>query len=278
MNMKKPLIVALCLGMSACHTVSGTLSVTSGNLQLKDKKGNLVTIPEGNANVVMESGKLLLKARNTAGKKDTIELDAIKNLLPQFQSAGEHKFLASETGQPVDIDEITLNTNTESREHEDWESCTTTITVEVPCPTPTPNPSASPAGGGGDHNPPAGGNGNGGDHNPPQGGNGNGGDHNPPQGGNGGGHNGPGNGGGHGPGHAKVVDFKATRRPAGQGCTASRVVTGRQRVQFHFDGDAFEIQLIMTDPSSGSEVATFDGYTYSSDRIVDQYLTPCLTR
>lgn len=258
------MIVALCLGMSACHTISGTLSVTGDSVQLKDKKGNLTTIPTGNASVVMESGKLLLKARDSAGKKETIELEALKHMLPQFESIGEHRFLASETGQPVDIDEITTNANSESREHEEWESCSTTITVEVPCPTPAPNPN------GGDHpNPPQGGNGNGGDNHTPNGGNGNGGgDHG----------QGPGKGGPGKPGHAKVVNFTASRRPAGQGCTASRVVSGRQRVQFHFDGDAFEIQLIMTDPTSGNQVANFDGYTYSSDKVVDRYLSPCLTR
>lgn len=244
---KQILAAGAVLVMSGCNSITGTLTVNTGqNLQLKDKKGNLVTLPEGNATVVMSSGKIQLKGNTSNGKKDTIELDALKNMLPAFQTSGSHMFLAKDTGQPVDINEITVNSDSVSNQHFGWETCNQVVTVEVPCPQPVV---VEP-----DH----GGNGDGGDDghkNPPPK------QPEPPKKGDG--------------KHASLSRHHKNRQVA-EVCTDNRVVEGRQKIQFHFDGDNFEIQLIMSDPASGAQIASFDGYSYSSDRIVDQYLSECL--
>jgi len=102
---KMGLTVVTCLTMGACNTITGTMSVDTGQtLNLRDKNGQVVTLSPGNASVTMKSGKLVLKGITNSGNKDSVELDALKNLLPEFQSNGEHVFLAKDTGQPVDID------------------------------------------------------------------------------------------------------------------------------------------------------------------------------
>ena len=119
-NMKMVLCLGTCMAMSACHTVTGTLSVPSGSsLQLKDKKGQIVTFNAGNAKVVMTNGKLLIKGSTTTKSNDTVELSGMQSVLPQFEEDGEHVFLAKDTGQPVDIDEITTNSTSRSAEHDD---------------------------------------------------------------------------------------------------------------------------------------------------------------
>lgn len=247
---KQLLAVAAILAMSGCESISGTLTVNPGQtLQLKDKNGQNVTLNAGNATVVMSSGKIQLKAQNSNGKKDTVEVDALKNALPAYQTSGNHLFAAKDTGQPVDINEVTLNDTTVGREHVGWESCTQVVTVEVPCPPPVVV------------QPPQNGDGNG---------NGNGGDHN---------QNPPKNNPQPEPtkkGGREARNGKSSNRHLADVCTDNRVVEGRQQVQFHFEGDNFEIQLIMSDPSSGTQIASFDGYSYQGDRVVDQYLTPCL--
>jgi hypothetical protein len=234
---------ASCLMASGCTYISGTMTVNPGQtLQLKDKKGQIATFATGNATVEMASGKLQIKGQNSAGKNDTVELDALKNLLPAFQTSGNHLFLAKDTGQPVDINEVTINSDSQSVEHEGWESCTSVVTVDVPCPPPPapPAPGPQPPGHAADPGKPAG----------PQ----------PP--------------GKPEPGHASLASHSFRR--IADVCTDSRVVSGTQHIQFHFDGDSFEIQLIMTDPSTNAQIASFDGYVYSSDKIVDQYLSPCI--
>jgi len=83
---------------------------------------------------------------------------------------------------------------------------------------------------------------------------------------------------GQGPGkHAAFAVKVDTRRPAtGPGCTATKVITGHQAIRYHFDGDSFEIELIMTDPATGTEVATFDGISTSSQKVITFY-GPCDT-
>jgi hypothetical protein len=223
---------ASCLMASGCTYISGTLTVNPGQtLQLKDKKGQIATFNNGNATVEMASGKLQIKGQNSAGKTDNVELDALKNLLPTFQTSGNHMFLAKDTGQPVDINEITINSDSQSTEHDGWEACSLVVLVDVPCPPP---PAAVPQPDPGKPSEPK------------------------PD-----------------PKHASV---SRTFRRIADVCTDSRVVSGTQHVQFHFDGDSFEIQLIMTDPTNNAQIAQFDGYSYSSDRIVDQYLSPCMTK
>lgn len=243
--MKRIFIVAACLVLCGCNNISGTLSVNTGsNLQLKDNNGQLATFVPGNATVEMKSGKLLLKGTTSNNKGDTVELDALNNLLPQFQQAGEHKFLAKDTGQPVDIDEITADSDSQSAEHDGWENCSVVVTVEVPCPPPVVKPDPKPA--------PT-------DVKPapedPKKPNPNPSLRKP----------------------ASLVFFKVHKksRHVANGCTADRVISGHQHIQFHFDGDNFEIQLIMTDPASGAQVASFDGFSYSSDRIVDRTIGGC---
>lgn len=228
----------------------------SGNtVQLKDKNVQLVTLVEGDSKVVMKSGKILLKGRTSGGDRDTIELDALKDLLPQFQTNGEHKFLASQTGQPVDIDEKTTNTTDRSSERDGWEGCSITVTRPAPCPTTPP-----PANGGGDK--------------PGQGGN-NGGGGNKGGGNGGGGHGKPGNGGGGQ--HGAVASFTARRPASGEGCTAEVVIQGHRHIRYHYEGDGFEIQLIMTNPGTGIKVAAFDGTSYSSNEVVDYRADRCIT-
>jgi hypothetical protein len=256
--MKRILIIAsslTCLALSGCNDVNGTLTVPAGStLQLTDKKGQTFTVNTGdsNATVQMKTGKVILKTTTSTGKSDSIELDAPQGQqIPDYETTGEHPFLAKDSGQSVDIKEVTNDSVSNSNEFYGWENCTASQEVEVPCPPPVPQP-GRPGGAGPGAGPGP----------------------NPVQGAPGVGGRPPGIGK---PGkQASVKGTKKSRALADLGCRAVRVFNGRQQIQFHFSGDTFEIQLLMTDPKTNAPVGTFVGYTTTSDRIVDRTFGGCL--
>jgi hypothetical protein len=238
LKMKLILLVASCLLVSACDNIPGVLTVNTGQtLQLKDKSGNLVTFNSGNANVQMSKNKIVIQGTTSTGKSDKVELDASN--LPGYQEVGEHQWTTATSGQPVNIDELTQNTANVSQEYNGWQSCSFSQEVAVPCPPPVvqpdpnkPDPSAP--------NKPAPTNSPGPFHPKP----------------------------GTPPAHASF-QVKKGRHVADQGCYATRVFQGHQAITFHFGSDSFEFQLIMTDPTSGTQLATFQGFSDTSGRVID---------
>jgi hypothetical protein len=65
------------------------------------------------------------------------------------------------------------------------------------------------------------------------------------------------------------LTVKKGRHVADEGCYATRVFQGHEAITFHFASDSFEFQLIMTDPASGTPIATFQGFSDTSGRLID---------
>jgi hypothetical protein len=252
--MQKILVAALGIFvLTACNnTVNGTFTnvADTAPVQLVDKSGKTVSLASGNASVkIAGNGQTLtINALTSTGKNDTIVLKGVA--LPQDDQTATHDFLPADTNQPVDIYEANTVTYDTSPTYDGFQSCSQSIVVYEPCPPPPKPQPVTPPGkpdpGKPDPVKPAPGN--------------------------------PFNGRPPAPPAKPLAFFKAgktSRKLAEEGCPVTRIVEGHQHIQFNYSGTGYQVELTMRTPGTTTEVGTFLGYAYNSQRNIINW-GPCI--